>query len=138
MTISVPVAPLLQHFLFLFLLVLAPLWDYRDTRHLKQNPSFGRKLRYYKTLCAWLWITTAIAVLAVGPRALFIIRPSPVDAMWLFARAWVRYLLFTVITLFAALMLLPVAIAGWKKLTQQPRKYSSSETLMKSMGWFSR
>ena len=48
---------LLQHLLFLFLLVVAPAWDYSYTKRLKQEPSSERKIGVYRTLCAWLWIS---------------------------------------------------------------------------------
>jgi hypothetical protein len=54
---NVSVATLMQHLLFFLLLVVAPIWDLYDTRKLKRNPSSERKIRYYKTVCTWLWIT---------------------------------------------------------------------------------
>ena len=35
--ISIPVTTLIQHFLFLFLLVVVPAWDFYDTRRLKRS-----------------------------------------------------------------------------------------------------
>ena len=77
-------AALAQDLLFLFLLVVTPIWDYRDTCRLKQSPSSAGKIRHYKTLCAWLWTSTALALLAVGFRPLFSISPAPDEASWLF------------------------------------------------------
>ncbi|MGA7078041.1 MAG: hypothetical protein WBQ43_22825 [Terriglobales bacterium] len=59
-------AALTQDLLFLFLLVVAPLWDYHDTKRLKRNPSSAGKIRHYKTLCAWFWTATVVALLAVA------------------------------------------------------------------------
>jgi hypothetical protein len=36
---NVSLATLMQHLLFLFLLVVPPIWDLHDTRKLKRNPS---------------------------------------------------------------------------------------------------
>jgi uncharacterized membrane protein len=59
---------LMQHLLLLFLLVVAPIWDLYATPKLKRNPSSERKIRYYKTICTWLWIASALAVVAIGFR----------------------------------------------------------------------
>ena len=99
-----------QHLLFSFLLVVAPIWDYVDTRRLKQHPDSARKIRYYRTLCVWLWAATVVACLAVGFRPLFTINPAPDEASWLFEHSWVRWLVIAVISIFTALTLLPVCI----------------------------
>jgi membrane protease YdiL (CAAX protease family) len=124
-----------QHLLFFFLAVVAPIWDYYDTSRLKRSPESGRKIRYYQTLTAWLWIATAIACLAVGFRPLFTISPAPSDASWLFDQAWVLYLVKTAIIVFVVLMLLPVGIVIWKKVRKTPRQYSSAGA-MKSLSFF--
>jgi len=119
----------IQYLLFFFLLVLAPLWDFYDTRRLKRSPSSAGKLRYYKTLCAWLWIATVVACLGVGWRALFTISPALDEIPWLL-HVWVRYLADIVIAaVVVVVVLLPVAIVVWKKLKKQPRKYSSADAL---------
>jgi uncharacterized protein len=128
-------AALAQDLLFLFLLVVAPVWDYRDTRRLKQSPSSAGKIRYYKTLCAWLWTATAAALLSVGFCPLFTVNPAPDEASWLLGHAGISYLVGGVVAIFMTLMLLPVAIAIWKNLTKRPRKYSSADAL-KSLSYF--
>ncbi|MGA8229944.1 MAG: CPBP family intramembrane glutamic endopeptidase [Candidatus Acidiferrales bacterium] len=129
------IAALGQDLLFLFLLVVAPLWDYRDTRRLKQSPNSAGKILYYKTLCAWQWTATAVALLAVGVRPLFTISRAPDEASWLFEHAWVRYLIGSVLAIFMALILLPAAVAIWKNVTNRPRKYSSADAV-KSLSYF--
>jgi len=124
---------LAQHLLFVFLAVVAPAWDFYDTRRLKKNPSSAGKLRYYKTLAAWLWIGSAVAVLSVGWRPLFTIATAPSEIPWLLEHAWVFYLVEVVIALFVAMMLLPIVIALRKKLLHQPRKYATAD-LLKSRG----
>ncbi len=124
-----------QHLLFFFLLVVAPAWDFYDTRRLKKNPGSPQKIHYYKTLAAWLWISTVIACLAVGFRPLFTISPAPGEIPWLLEHAWVFYLVEAVIALFVALMLLSLAVVFWKKVKRQPRKYSSADAL-KSFDYF--
>jgi uncharacterized protein len=128
-------AALTQDLLFLFLLVVAPLWDYRGTKRLKQNPSSAGRIHHYKTLCAWLWTATVVALLAVGFRPLFTISPAADEASWLFEHAWVRYLVGGVLVFYMALILLPPAVAFWKNVTKRPRKYSSADAL-KSLSYF--
>jgi membrane protease YdiL (CAAX protease family) len=128
-------AALAQDLLFLFLLVVTPLWDYRGTRRLKQSPSLAGKIRHYKMLCAWLWTATVVALLAVGFHPLFTISPAPDEASWLFEHAWVRYLVRGVLVIFMALILLPATVAIWKSVTKRPRKYSSADAL-KSLSYF--
>lgn len=134
--IHISIATLVQHLLFLFLAVVAPAWDYRDTRRLKQSPSSAGKIRYYKTLAAWLWIASLVACLSVGFRPLVTISPAPGDISWLLEHAWVRYLVEAVIALIlTVLVLMPAGIVLWKKLKKQPRKYSSADAL-KSFSYF--
>lgn len=128
-------ATLVQHLLLLFLLIVAPTWDFYDTRRLKKNPSSAGKIRYYKTLAAWLWIASIVAYLAAGWRAVFTINPAPSEIPWLLEHAWVFYLVGVVIALFVAVTLLPVAVVFWKKVKKQPRKYSSADAL-KSFDYF--
>src|SRR5258708_38108291 len=73
---------LMQHLLFLFLLVVAPIWDLYDARKLMRNPSSEKKIRYYKKICAWLWIASASALVAVGFRPLFTVSLSPGEISW--------------------------------------------------------
>ena len=132
---NVSVATLMQHLLFLFLLVVAPIWDLYDTRKLKRNPSSEQKLRYYKTFCTWLWLASALAVVAVGFRPLFSISPQPGEISWLLPHPWVRYLVEALIAIFVIIsVVLPVGIVIWKKLTKRPRKYSSAA--LKSFSYF--
>ena len=83
MNVSLSLTTILQHLLFLFLLLIAPAWDYYDTRRLKQNPTSPPKIRYYATLCAWLWGASIVACLIVSWHALVIIRPAPEEMGWL-------------------------------------------------------
>ncbi|HUI84929.1 MAG TPA: CPBP family intramembrane glutamic endopeptidase [Candidatus Binatia bacterium] len=125
----------IQHLLFVFLLVVAPIWDYRDTTRLKRSPSSAGKLRYYRTLCAWLWIASIVAVLAVGARPLLTIEPAPQEIPWLLQHIRVFYLVEIAIALFVAVMLLPFATVFWKKVRKQPRQYRSAEAL-RSLAYF--
>ncbi len=132
---NVSVATLMQHLLFLFLLVVAPIWDLYATPKLKRNPSSERKIRYYRTICTWLWTASALAVVAIGFRSLFTIGPSPGEISWLLLHPWVRYLVEALIAIFAIIsVVLPVSIVTWKKLTKRPRKYSSAA--LKSFSYF--
>jgi len=132
---NVSVATLMQHLLFLFLLVVAPIWDLYATLKLKQNSSSENKIRYYKAICTWLWTASALAVVAIGFRPLFTISPSPGEIPWLSLHSWVRYLVEALIAIFFILsVVLPVGTVVWKKLTKRPRKYSSAA--LKSFSYF--
>ena len=127
-------AVLLQHLLFAFLLVIAPVWDYSYMRRLKREPGPAGRIGVYQTLCAWLWIASIVACLVLGFRPLFCITVAAGDAAW-FEMLWVRWLLEIVIALFTAAVVLPYAIVMWKKLAGWPRKYASAGAL-KPMMWF--
>jgi membrane protease YdiL (CAAX protease family) len=131
---NLPAGTLLQHLLFVFLLVIAPAWDYSYTRRLKRDPSSARKIGVYRTLCAWLWISTAVACVAVGFRPLFTISLAPGEIPWL-RIAWVRALVEAILVLFVIGVLLPYATVTWKKLTGRPRTYASAKAL-EAMAWF--
>lgn len=120
---------LLWHLLFAFLAIIAPAWDFYATRRLKKNPGSVQKIGYYRTLCAWLWIASFVAVATVGFREVFTIAPMPDDAAWLFGHGWVRFLVEVVIALFFGMTFLPCATVAWKKLKNRPRTYRSAEAL---------
>jgi membrane protease YdiL (CAAX protease family) len=126
---------MVQHLLFAFLAIIAPVWDSYATRRLKRNPGSAQKIGYYKTLCAWLWIASFLGVTSVGFRGVFTIAPITADAAWLFGHAWIRFLVETVLVLFAALMLLPYVTVAWKKLKNRPRSYRSADAF-KSLEYF--
>ncbi len=130
-----PAAVAVQHLLCFFLVVVTPIWDYYDTRRLKGNPQSSRKVRYYQTLSAWLWIAAVVAYLAVGFRGVFTMTPMPGDASWLFAHAWVRFAVEGVLAIFVVLTLLPPVIAIWKNVSKTPRGYSSADAF-KSLDFF--
>lgn len=135
MTATISVATLIQHLLFLFLLIVAPIWDLYDTRRLKADPTSQRKIRHYKTLAAWLWIATFLACAAVGLRPLFTIFPVIEEIPWLWHHAWLNYLIQAIVAIFLATILLPVVVVALKKLKKQPRKYSSADAF-KSLSYF--
>ena len=133
---NISVATLMQHLLFLLLLVVAPIWDLYHTRTLKCNPSSEHKISYYKTLCMWLWIASTLAVVAIGFRQVFTISPSPGEISWLLLHTWVRYLVEALVAIFVTISaVLPVGTVIWKKLKKRPRKYSSADAL-KSFSYF--
>ena len=122
---------LLQHLLFVFLLAVAPAWDYYDTRRLKRSPDSPHRIRYYRTVCAWLWICAILACVLLGFRSVFTISPAPDEAGWLFRNIWVLYAVGTVIALFVATIVLPYVTVAWMSVTRKQRKYSSGEMLQK-------
>jgi membrane protease YdiL (CAAX protease family) len=129
-----PAAIVIEHLLFLFLLVVAPLWDYRYTSRLKREPNSPRKIGVYQTLCGWLWTATIVAWLAVGWRTLFTIDAGAGQISWIHISP-VRYAIGTVLALLAGAVLLPILIVSWKQLTRQPRKYNSAGALQ-ALAWF--
>lgn len=104
-----------QHLLAFFLIVVAPAWDYFDTLRLKADPRSSRKLRYYRTLCIWLWAATVAAVAAAGMRSLFLVPRGPGDAAWLYEHRAVELGLGAMVAAFLALNFLPVVQCLWKK-----------------------
>jgi uncharacterized protein len=136
MVVHLSVSALFQQLLFIFLLVIAPVWDYRDTLRLKRSPSSAGKIRYYKTLCSWLWIGSFVALLVLGWRVLFTIDPTAAEIPWLLDHEWVRYLVIAIlIAVFVVIVLLPVAIVVRKKLKNQLRKYATADAI-KSLDYF--
>ena len=135
MNVPLSLSTLVQHLLFIFLLIVTPAWDFWDTRRLKRNPTSAGKIRYYKTLCAWLWIATVVAYLSVGGRSVFTTYPAAEEIPWLLQHPWVFYTVEAVIALFVALTLLPVVLVIRKKLRKQPRKYAGADSL-KSLSYF--
>jgi membrane protease YdiL (CAAX protease family) len=125
---------LVQHALFLFLAVIAPLLEYPAMRRLKRDPTSARKLGVYRLICIWLWVATAIAVAAVGWRPLFTIDVRAGEIGW-FQHDWVRGIFATIILLFAVVLLLPVAVVLWKRIKNIPRKYANADAL-KSLSFF--
>jgi membrane protease YdiL (CAAX protease family) len=127
---------MMQHLLFLFLLIVAPVWDLYAIPKLKRSPTSEHKIRYYKMLCAWMWIASALAVFAIGFLPLFTIRPSPGEISWLLPHPWVRYLVEALIAIAVIIIVvLPVGVVIWKKLTKRPLKYSAAAAL-KSLSYF--
>ncbi|HLZ13080.1 MAG TPA: CPBP family intramembrane glutamic endopeptidase [Candidatus Acidoferrum sp.] len=124
----------MQHLLFLFLLVV-PISDLYAIPKLKRNPSSENKIRYYQLICAWMWIASALAVVVIGFRPLFTISPSPGEISWLLPHPWVRHLVEALIAIAAIIVVLPVGLVAWKKLTKRPLKYSAAAAF-KSFSYF--
>ena len=122
---------LIQHLLFIFLLVIAPAWDYYDTRRLKRNPTSRAKLRYYATLCAWLWGAAVLACLVVGWRSLAIINPAPEEMGWLLRHIWVRYVILMLLFALAGIVAWTYLGVLWMRARKQPRKYATSDLMQK-------
>ncbi len=131
MTVSLSLTTLLQHLLFIFLLVIAPAWDYYDTRRLKRNPSSEAKTRYYATLCTWLWSAAIVACLVVGWPALAIVSPTPQEMGWLLQHIWVRYLVVVVLFVLAAIVVWTYLAVLLMRVRREPRKYASSDLMQK-------
>jgi membrane protease YdiL (CAAX protease family) len=131
MNVSFSITTILQHLLFLFLLIVAPAWDYYDTRRLKRNPTSPARTRYYATECAWLWGAAIAAFLLVGWRSLAIISPAPEEMGWLFQHIWVRYIIAVVLFTLAAIIAWTYLAVLIKRLKNEPRKYASSNLMQK-------
>lgn len=122
---------IVQHLLFLFLLVAAPAWDYYDTLRLKRDPTSANRIRYYRTLCTWLWIATLVACVAVGWRSIFNIEHGAGEASWLFGNIWVRYTILVILIVFAAIMAITYLQVVWMRMTSKPRRYATSDAMQK-------
>ena len=115
--------------IFVFLLVVAPAWDYYDTRRLKKNPASDNKLRYYKTLCLWLWIAAIVACVSPGWRRVSTFART--EAEWIFQHAVAYYVVGGLIALFTAAIVLPYVTVFWMRVRNQPRKYASAKMIEK-------
>jgi uncharacterized protein len=105
-------ALLLQHALVLAMVVVAPVWDRRATRDLKTSTDPGVKLRYYRITCAVLWISAAVACVAVGGYApLARIVRSAGDAPWLPSQSRAAPFVTGAIVGILFVLLLPAAMA---------------------------
>jgi uncharacterized protein len=133
---NVSIATVMQQLLFFFLVVIAPIWDLYATPKLKRDPSSENKIRHYRTICIQLWIASALAVVVIGFRPLFTISPSPAEISWLLPHAWVRYLVESLIAIaFIIIVVFPMGIVIWRKLTKRQRKYAGAASL-KSFSYF--
>lgn len=131
MTASFSITTLIHHLLFLFLLLIAPAWDYYDTRRLKQNPTSPARVRYYATVCAWLWGATVMACLAVGWRSLAFVSAAPEEMSRFFPHIWMRYIIAVVLFTLAGIVLWTYLSVLWMRLRKQPRKYPSADLMQK-------
>ena len=60
----------IQHLIALFLIVIAPIWDHFATERLKASKESRLKIAYYRTMVIVGWLTSVIALVAVGWRAI--------------------------------------------------------------------
>jgi membrane protease YdiL (CAAX protease family) len=123
------VTTIIQHLLFVFLLFIAPAWDYYDTKRVKRNPDSARRIRYYRTVILWLWIAAIVACAVVGPRSIFTIVPASYEAPWLYGHLWVRFVVDVVLALLTAAMVLPYLTVTWMRLSGKPRTYKSADLM---------
>ncbi len=98
---------------------------------LKRDPTSANRIRYYRTLCTWLWIATLIACLAVGWRSIFNIEHGAGEASWLFGNIWVRYTILVILIVFAAIMAITYLQVAWMRMTNKPRRYATSDAMQK-------
>jgi membrane protease YdiL (CAAX protease family) len=129
MTFRLPPTTRLDLLLFVFLLVIAPAWDYYDTQRLNRNPTSKKRLWYYKTLCLWLWIAALIA--CSSPSWTWALYMARHYASLLFQHAWEYYVVVPVVALFTAAIVLPYATVLWMWANHKPRKHASAELLQK-------
>lgn len=80
----------IQHLLALFLIVIAPIWDHFATERLKASKESSLKIAYYRTMVIVGWLTSVIALVAVGWRAILTFNPSSANSSWLPQRAGAR------------------------------------------------
>ena len=72
-----------HHLLALFLVLVFPLWDRRETRLLKADPSKERRIRSYQKTVGWLWTATALLLITTPHAALL----APPEISWLAERS---------------------------------------------------
>lgn len=71
------------HLLAFALIIALPVWDRFETLRLKTSRDPRVRIQSYQMTIAWLWICSAVAVAAFGPKALCFIHLSPSEAPWL-------------------------------------------------------
>jgi uncharacterized protein len=81
---------IIRHLLALFLIVVAPVWDHFATQRLKASKESGVKIAYYRAMVTVGWITTVIALVAVGRRAIFTFDAGATSPSWLPQRGGAR------------------------------------------------
>ncbi len=72
-----------HHLLVLFLILVFPLWDRRETRLLKADPSERARIRSYQKTVGWLWAATVLLILTTPLPALL----APPEVSWLAGRS---------------------------------------------------
>src|SRR5579863_8664714 len=73
----------IQHLIALFLIVIAPIWDHCATERLKASKESRVKIAYYRTMVIVGWLTSAIALVAVGWRAILTFNRDSANVAWL-------------------------------------------------------
>jgi uncharacterized protein len=68
---------IVQHLLALYLMVIAPIWDFFEIRKLKSSIHPRRKIRFYWLIIAATWAVSAVACAAVGWQSIFWIHLAP-------------------------------------------------------------
>ena len=128
-------ALLMEHLLVFYLVVAVPIVDHFDMARLTAAADANVKIRYYRKTIAWLWICAVLAVVAAGIGAMSAVSLKPGDASWRLGHGWASLLVEALLVAFVALLLLPAAVALWKNWTRKPRKWSSEQVLLKSLGF---
>ncbi|HET7584971.1 MAG TPA: CPBP family intramembrane glutamic endopeptidase [Gemmatimonadaceae bacterium] len=64
-----------HHLLVVFLVLIFPLWDRRETRRLKADPTQHNRTRSYQKTIIWLWAATVLLLLTTP--ALILTTPPP-------------------------------------------------------------
>jgi uncharacterized protein len=104
--------------LAVFLVIVAPLWDYFEGRALKANPSGKARRAYYWKTTAWLCIATGLVCWAEGYSQLVTLKGLEVNVAWLQKYRWGYFLLATL----AALIVLVQLVLPVVQVTVQYRK----------------
>jgi len=90
-----------HHALVLFLVFVFPLWDRRETRLLKADPSERTRIRSYQKTVGWLWAATVLLLLTT-PRAALL---APPEVSWLAGRSRLMLLVGLCVGLSAGIVL---------------------------------
>jgi len=73
----------IQHLIALFLIVIAPIWDHFATKRLKASKESRVKIAYYRTIVIVGWLTSVIALVAVGWRVILTFNRDSASVSWL-------------------------------------------------------
>lgn len=126
----------LQHILAFLLIVVWPVWDHIEMKRLKQSTASSAKVDSYRRIIVVEWLATAVAVAAVAPTNLAIIRgaalPGLTTGLSKISPAFAAGLVIGLVIGMLALLLLRMR----RSRSQQPSPQSWGRDALKRIAFF--